>query len=251
MLGERMMRIEKKKNKPKERKYEELHKEFHTWDAAVKDRTRVINRIKAIDSGRSIRGKEFDEELLDWMKKYIKDREFVMVEVGRIAAPEMFEALKGVRGIAGSLASQMIAVIDDPSKFQRVSQLYNYCGYGTKGGKRDRRPGQEITNIAYKCARQFGMQRTEPYRGIYDYYKDKQKNEHPELTAKHIDMRAHTRIAKLFLAHVLVKWWEIEGLPVTEEQPMQILGKDEYIEPPISLRLEKNIKEDKGDGNAK
>ncbi len=52
------------------------------------------------------------------------------------------------------------------------------------------------------------------------------------LTRAHVHARAKRKTVKLFIAHLWIKWRQLEGLPITKPYANVILGHSEFIEPP-------------------
>jgi hypothetical protein len=75
-------------------------------------------------------------------------------------------------------------------------------------------------------------QRNSPYRKWYDEFKKQEIEKYPELAKFIIELRARRKVAKLFLAHVFQKWYELKGLKAPEPYPMSMLGHKGLIMPP-------------------
>lgn len=124
-------------------------------------------------------------------------------------------------------------------RFPKVSSLWRYAGFDVVNGKAPKpKRGQKITwnpqlkTVCWKIADSMVKHRKTYYRQFYDKFKEIEKQKHPELSNLHIHNRALRKIAKLFLAHVFAKWYELKGLKPPEPYPFAILGHEGYIPPP-------------------
>ncbi len=166
---------------------------------------------------------ETEKELYRRIDKWSKDH------------PLRKEFLSKVRGIGPILASGIIAWLSEPIlKANYVSQLWSYCGLAP-GQKRKRgqkanfdprlksfvvyRIGQSF--IKFKC---FG-------RKLYDAFRKQCEEKHKDWSKLHCHNWARRKVVKLFLASVWEVWRRMNGLPVTEPYPIEILGHKDKITP--------------------
>jgi hypothetical protein len=133
----------------KERKYPQLWQAYQWWDECVELRKKHLLRIGAIERGASSMDVDFEHEMLETMPwgqqititktknvSMVMDLDMlidsvtkVMINMGSLVP--IWDWLTSIRGFAaGSLAAQIIAHIDDISKFSNVSKLWRFSGYG-------------------------------------------------------------------------------------------------------------------------
>jgi hypothetical protein len=124
-------------------------------------------------------------------------------------------------------------------RFPTVSSLWKYAGFHVVDGKAPRmRKGEKVTwnpklrALCWNIAASFVKQRNSPYRKWYDEFKKQEIEKYPELAKFIIELRARRKVAKLFLAHVFQKWYELKGLKAPEPYPMSMLGHKGLIMPP-------------------
>lgn len=247
---------------PKPRKHMVLWQSYQYWWELVEFRKRHVLRISAAERQVSNLDAEFERQVLEHMglDKLIKDAKKMMVNYGETVGP-IWQWLTSIRGLGeGGLAAQLLAQIDDIGKFDTISKLWMFAGYGLANGQVVRNAKGEkshynrmLKSIVWQCADQFKRQRTFPYRDLYDEEKIKQRAAHPvalcrnedipwteclwkkehkqEFNDGHIDMRALRKTGKIFLAHVWLKWRESEGLPVSQPYVQAILGHTHIVEP--------------------
>lgn len=220
---------------------------------------------------------EHDLLLLDAMvdPKNNKQRSFsaetAMLEAGKGLGP-IWDWVTGIRGLgAGGLAAQFLARIDDIGRFDTISKLWSYCGYGIHDGKIDGpthgeklKYDRRLKSILYVVMVEFIRMQTSPYAQAYYDEKERLVRIHPrpvckecggaktkttmdkdgiprvrcadcggicDYTVGHIDKMARRKVIKLFLSHLWVKWREFDGLPISRPYVEAILGHTHIIDP--------------------
>lgn len=203
------------------------------------------------------------------------------------------EYLIHVYGIGTIITSGLIAYIEDVKKFDNISKLWQYSGFGMNTFcpkcdhptyqiieivKRDKKTtkakrqkpfkicpdcdGETITVrqrrysgyqsnwndkfkvLCWKIGQSFLKQKAEKsgYRKLYDQYKLELRRKFPErikIDGKvkyndgHIHNMALRKVAKIFLAHVWLKWREIKGLSTDLPYSLTVLGHTGIIKPII------------------
>ncbi len=247
-----------KRPDPKPRLHPQLWQAYLFWHELVEMRKRHTLRISSIDRGKSNLDAQIEHDFLSDMQVDImieKEKKVMLAfgeEVGCI-----WEWVTSIRGLReGSLAAQLIAQIDDISKFSTISKLWRFAGYGVDDGRMDRRPsttewqkGKRAFNgllaaVCYLIGDEFVKQQTPIYSDIYYEEKSKLRQLHPnpvparkgspwpeDFTDSHVHRMAMRKAVKIFLSHLWVKWRECEGLPVSQPYVQAILGHTNIIEP--------------------
>lgn len=180
------------------------------------------------------------------VEQYIELEKTETRHFGRLGAalkgyPIWTEYLLGVRGVGPAMAGVIISEIDI-TKAKYVSSLWAYCGLDVApDGKGRSRKKEHLVDIAYKdkdgvgqtrvgitfnsflktkltgvLADIFIRLRADPYRTIYDGYKNRLAN-HPKWIPEspgHRNNAAKRYMIKMFLRDLYVAWRTIEGLPV-------------------------------------
>jgi len=237
---------------PKPRKHPYLWQAYLHWGELVKMRQRHMLRISSIKKGKSNLSLAFEEHVLEHMgiNELINDAKKVMIQHGEGIGPvwDWLTAIKGLK--AGGLAAQLLAQIDDIGKFDTVSKLWMFSGWGLRDGQVVRcKSGEKspynrrLKSIGYLIMDQFVRQQTPLYADIYYDEKRRQRQLHPEkikgengkwkFNDGHIDNRARRKTIKIFLQHLWVNWRESEGLAVTEPYIQAIMGHTNIITNPM------------------
>ncbi len=156
-------------------------------------------------------------------------------DMGRLLADHpAWTWLKTVRGIGPTLAGKVVALIDDISKFDNISNLWSFAGYGLhpdengilviqrykKGekatySKRLKTTIYLVGNSFRKCGGKFA----DIYFNAVDYYIQNR----PKWTLPHQRAAALRKTEKIFLACLWLAWRKAEGLEV---RPPYIIGKN-------------------------
>ena len=124
--------------------------------------------------------------------------------------------------------------------YPNISKWWAYLGLHTVDGHKPKRKKGELANwntrgrtMAHLLGQCFVKTSAEknPYRAYYDERKAYRERTHPEASKGHRHNMAMNETTKLFLAH----WWKVartlEGKPLTDPYPIQIMGHTGIIEP--------------------
>ena len=124
--------------------------------------------------------------------------------------------------------------------YQTISKWWAKLGRHNVDGKMPKRKkgevanwstrGRTITKMLGECFVKTSATKN-PYRAYYDERKAYRMHTHPEATKMHRHNMAMNETIKLFLSH----WWQVsrtlEGKPLTDPYPIQIMGHTGRIEP--------------------
>jgi len=174
--------------------------------------------------------------------------------------------LLNLEGIGLDISAQIIALIGDISKFENISKLWYYSGYGLdKKGKRTcmwkgytHNYNPNLKSVLYKLgANGFIMHKKNSYYGkLYDIFKEDYKCKHPKeidnpkydakkkrgykkcYTPKHIDMMSRRKVLKVFLKDLWIVWRYYENLPITMPYEVDTLGHHIHSIPNFGNPLE-------------
>ena len=223
---------------------------------AQKLRISLSNRI-----GDLVREKHFTQEEADFRFSpafdFLKKAEHVFAKDIKHESKEhpMYPWLISVRGIGPVLAGGLLAYIRDIGRFDTVSKLWAYVGLHVIDGVAPKRRRGEKANwstplktLCWKIGESFVKARG-PYRDLYDSYKARDREKHPEkidsgrkskagtaiytYSDGHIHARAKRYAVKIFLSHLWEVWRKQEGLPVRDPYALEVLGHTTKIEPEL------------------
>lgn len=239
---------------PRPRKLIHLWQAHQQWNEMVEMRKRHVLRISSIEKGRSKMDAQMEHDFLDRtnLDNLIQISKKIMINYGS-SAGLIWDWLVSIRGLSsGSMAAQLLAQVDDISRFDTVSKLWRYAGQAVFDGVAETNHAGEkahknsqLQALCYNIEDVFIKHQTPGYAEIY--YDDKQRLRqiHPEqvkntrkgsrwpylFTDMHIHRMAKRKMIKIFLSHFWVKWREFEGLPVTPPYIFAIGGHTHCIEP--------------------
>jgi len=177
---------------PHPRKIAGLWQSYLAWFELVQIRKRHILRHTAILRGKSSLSLDFEA---DWQAEFgpVLDAFIAlyrqqMIDEAALRAGPVWAWLTSIRGLGeGSLAAQLLAQIDDIGRFDNISKLWRFAGYGVVDGKHETNVAGEkshynalLKSIIYLVGDQFIKQRTEGFREVYDAEKARQKTLHPQ-----------------------------------------------------------------------
>lgn len=83
--------------------------------------------------------------------------------------------------------------------------------------------------ICWKISEQMIKQGDDYFRDIYYKEKEKQANQHPDLSKGHIHNRAKRKMVKIFLVHLWEAWREAEKLEIRTPYVIEKLGHQGYV----------------------
>ena len=161
--------------------------------------------------------------------------------------PIYTEWLTNIKGISAILTANLLKHLGYCEKFAHVASVWKYGGLSVIDGKAPRKTkGQtlgfnpQMRTLAYLIGDSFVKKRTEPYRGIYDAEKVRQKalveNEAPNapVSLLHADLRARRKMVKTFIEHYYRISRNLVGIQSDKPYAFAKLGHAEshYIQPP-------------------
>jgi len=266
-----MDRDEDKRPDPKPRKHPQLWQSYLWYHELTSLRMTHERRIGTIEAGKSNMDATVERNILELMpfdalEKLARKQ---MCSYGQASGP-IWDWLTSIRGLGSDyLPAQLIAQIDDISKFATVSKLGRFCGVAVIDGRAEygtpnyNRRLKSLLLGPSQIGDQFVRQHAMPYREIYDDDKERLYRLHPvplcrkckiecvrdsvwrcpgcgatnkgcklQYTPGHIDSMARRKMVKMFLQHLWVRWRTLEGLPTGEPYAQAILGHTGIIPPP-------------------
>lgn len=144
--------------------------------------------------------------------------------------------LSRVKGIGPTLATKILGLIGDISRYDTVSKLWRYAGYGVIDGKAERNVKGEkshfnrrLKTALYLVGDSFIKSRS-PYRQFYDKAKERYAGREG-WTPLHISLAARRKMIKIFLAHLWETWREAQGLPIRKPYVIDYLEHTTYVNP--------------------
>lgn len=264
------------------RKRPHMLQQWLWWREVMKMRQKHVLRLSAIERGKSNLEAVTEAQFIEWLTTMKDNAEAELVRQGRDVGP-VFDWLVSHKGLGmttlkdgtwrsgGSLASQLLAQIDDIGMFATVSKLWRWCGYAVIDGKAEHyAPGVKahysriLKSTCYLVAKQFMLAQTSPYTEIYYEEKARQRELHPITECRecgipwddctqhdkgnhrmrfndgHLHNRAWRKMIKVFLCHLWLYWRRSEGLPVSDPYIFDIGGhsREHMIEAPVLVAAE-------------
>lgn len=202
-----------------------------------KSRIAFGNRVSALERGTDAADDVTQKILAKWHERFEElekeaDKDIAAL-VGNIEIVKQLTALKGVGWL---LAAKVVAMIDI-ERADTVSALWRYAGYGVVEGARERPTKGEklhynirLKTTLYLVATSF-LRCGSPYRAIYDSSKAYYEANRPEWNKARIHAASMRRMIKVFLAHLWIRWRELEGLPTRALYVHERLGHSSYEAP--------------------
>ena len=164
--------------------------------------------------------------------------------------------LENIHGIGPDAAGQIVGILGDISRFERISNLWSYCGYGLHNGDvQGLKKGQEhnynhrfrSTLFAIAVNGFIMHKKDSKYGQLYEEFKRVDREKHPEkvdsgkkskegkviynYTDMHIHMRAIRKMMKVFLKDLWIVWRTLENLPVSDPYEVEFLNHDAHSIP--------------------
>jgi len=173
------------------------HRKFYELQ---KIRVAINNRISALRREYLIDDDEF-KDILKMVEQKEKFYEKKLIEAAKRYSPILFNILKSYKGISDSLAAQFIANIPENS-LERRKSILTYCGFHGNYKKSSRK----AKTIVWKIVDQFIRHRVEPYRSVYDRYKEKKRSE--GMKGRHLENICRRKVAQRFLCDLKNKYKE-------------------------------------------
>jgi hypothetical protein len=220
---------EDKRPDPKPRKYPQLWQAYLWWREIMITRQRHNLRIAAVRAGKSNLDAEFEQMVVDDMglDEALKKTKKIMINYGTTVP--VWPWVTSIRGLgSGSLPAQLLAQIDDISRYDTVSKLWRFAGWAVIDGKAEHRAkgkkspyNGKLKGVCWNIAKQFVIQQTPYYVDIYYAEKERQRELHPEVvkpesgramfTDDHIDYRGKRKMIKAFLKDLWIEWRAAEA----------------------------------------
>lgn len=119
--------------------------------------------------------------------------------------------LSAIKGLSYILIAKLLAFAGDIGRFNKFTEFKAYSGIAPQKGKykeKDHKYSRNLQMILIgkkQICDEFIMHRVEPYRSIYDRYKERLTKERPDESKIHIDNMARRKIADKILLDI----WEI------------------------------------------
>lgn len=125
---------------PKDRRYPQLWQAFQWWDELMQMRKKHLLRLSSIDHGKSNRMRYIEMRYLEQINELLEGMtddagnklpgaEEQLALYGKEAGP-VWDWLTAIKGIGDHTAAKLIALFDDPGKFDTISKWWRYAGYG-------------------------------------------------------------------------------------------------------------------------
>jgi len=237
--------------------YNSLRQLTEAKEDIQKTRMRLSNQVDALSRlGFESNGNQ------DEMFKLMKREEGRLArQYGKIVEglPIWNEWLVNIHGVGPDIAGQVISMLGDIKRFERISNLWSYSGYGLyddkfqslhKGHKHNY--NTRMRCLMYKLVTNgFIMHKKDSYYGkLYDEFKRVDREKHPEkvesnkntgqkysYTDMHIHLRAIRKVAKVFLKDLWLVWRDLEELPIEEPYEVQYLGHTSHSIPHYELKM--------------
>lgn len=171
-----------------------------------------------------------NEKYKGLMIKYIQDEKIYT------------DFLSHIRGISTVISTKLIKQFGYCEKFECISALYSYSGYGVVDGHAPvRKRGEKLNfnvrlrSFIWNIGDSFIKQRTPVYRDIYDNEKKRQLHlmktaaENCPKSLMHADLRARRKMVKIFMSNFWVAARELGGLKVTQPYVQEHLKHTDII----------------------
>jgi hypothetical protein len=243
---------------PKPRKLAQLYQLYQIWYELSEMKKKHILRMSSIEKEKSNMDMEIEKAFLEHtdLEKECEYFKKNMVKVAELIAGDIWSWLVSIRGLGeGGLAAQLLAQIDDISRFSNISKLWRFAGYAVIDGKAERNHQGEkshknnlLAAIVWNIGDQFIRQQTVFYSEIYYQEKARLRELYPvpidvnsgslwqqKYTDSHIHRMAKRKMEKIFLSHLWLKWRKAEGLPESAPYVIAILQHADLIEAQVDL----------------
>jgi len=233
------------------RQYVEAMEDYQKTRMALKNQMTALNRL----------GFEHKESQDDVFKSMKKEEGRIKREYAKIVRelPIWKEWLCNIHGIGEDATGQIIGRLGDISRFERISKLWSYCGYGLYDGKvQGLKKGQKhnyntkMRSLMYKIVTNgFIMHKKDSYYGqLYDKFKKELREQYPEpidnpkyngkgykklYTDMHIHLMAIRKVAKVFLKDLWIVWRSLENLPISQPYEVEHLNHQPHEIPHFKL----------------
>lgn len=210
---------------PKPRKNAQLWQAYLWWYELMEMRKRHLLRISSIEAGKSNLDAQIEKDMLEaaQLDALLKLTKKNMTHAG-VTVGSIWNWVTSHKGLGeGGLAAQLLAQIDDISKFDTVASLWRFAGFAVIEGKAEKNQKGEkshfnrrLKGVCFNIADQFIKQQTPNYIDIYYTEKERQRILYPEpipngngkkiYTDAHIHNRAWRKMIKHFLKDLWIEW---------------------------------------------
>ncbi len=190
-----------------------------------KARIAMGSRKLAIEQGRDMGDTTW---LASWQERLQGMEGEIVGDMGRLLKDHPTWAwLKTVKGIGPTLGGKLIALIDDIGKFDTISKLWSFSGYGLHPDENGTliiqrlKKGEKATfnrrlkTAVYLAGSSF-LKCQGKFSDIYYSGKSHYEQTHPDWTDGHRHNAAMRKMGKIFIACLWLAWREAEGLPVRD-----------------------------------
>ncbi len=207
--------LETQKNnpQPKPRKHPHLFQMYLWYREFLEIRKSHLLRISAIERGSSNMDAELERQwIVDLgLDKAKKDLGKALAKSGASVGP-VWEWLTNIKGCkSGLLPAQLLAQIDDISRFETISALWRFCGYAVFNNKAEpktsfqaphdeysgRHYSGRLKGTCFNIAETFIKMQTPGYVDIYYAHKQKQRDLHPMAVCRKCQIDCNVKIKKI------------------------------------------------------
>lgn len=202
-----------------------------------KSRIAFGNRVSALERGADAADDVTQKIFAKWHERFEElEKEADKDIAALVDGVAIVKQLTELKGIGRLLAAKVVAMIDI-ERADTVSALWRYAGYGVVEGGRERPVKGEklhynirLKTTLYLVATSF-LRCGSPYRALYDSSKAYYEANRPEWNKARIHAASLRRMIKVFLAHLWMRWRELEGLPTRALYAHERLGHSSYEAP--------------------
>lgn len=150
-----------------------------------------------------------DIDKLKYISKTCKEQEKRLEkDIEKILKAHFYKEVKkliAIKGLSYILIGKLLAFVGDIGRFKTSSELKSYAGIAPNKGNYKEKDYNYSRNLQMillgkkQICDEFIMKRVEPYRTIYDKYKERLEKERFDESKGHIDNMARRKIADKFL----------------------------------------------------
>lgn len=187
-----------------------------------KSRIAFSNRVAAIENGSDSPDPASLEINTRWLTRFAELEAELDRDITVLAKQyTIIDHMVAVRGVGYLLAAKTVAMIDI-ARADSVSALWRYAGYAVIDGQRERPVKGEklhynsrLKTTLYLVATSM-LRSNSPYRRVYDDARQYYAANRPEWTPAHQHQAAMRKMTKIFLAHLWLRWRQLEQLPTRD-----------------------------------
>lgn len=189
---------------------------------AQKNRIAFNNRLSAIEQGRDEASETTKRFLEQWGERMETIESELDASIRDLASDfPIINEMEKVSGVGKLTAAKVVCMIDI-SRSDNISKLWRYSGFAVIDGKAERpTKGQKLAyNMRLKTAFYvlgLGLMRARgPYKAYYDEARAYYEANRPDWTDGHRHAAALRKMIKLFIAHLWLRWRQMEQLDTEE-----------------------------------